>query len=89
MPPGVLHWVLGTSNAVCVGRHFYPASTIRWSVIAIVHTFLLSGSLTNEDHLETRTLLYQMMVFWALRRDKADVDGGFQQWTKQSTTNAA
>jgi hypothetical protein len=78
MPPGVLHWVLGTSNAVCVGRHFYSMSTIRWSVIAIVHTFLLSGRLTNIDHLETRTLLYQMMVFWALRVDKNDVDGAFE-----------
>jgi hypothetical protein len=75
MPPGILHLVLGTSNAICVGRHFYAKSTIRWSVISIVHTFLLSARLTNEDHLETRTLLYQLMVFWALRLDKADVDG--------------
>ena len=79
MPGGVPHWVLGTSNAICVGRHFYGASTIRFSVISIVHTFLLRGALTNEDHLETRTFLYQLMVFWATRLDKADVDGAFEQ----------
>jgi hypothetical protein len=79
MPGGVPHWVLGTSNAICSGRHFYGASTIRNSVVAIVHSFLLSGALTNADHLETRTLLYQMMVFWSMRLDKRDVDGRFEQ----------
>ena len=79
MPGGVPHWVLGTSNAICVGRHFYSTSTIRWSVITIVHTFLLAGTLTDEDHQETRTLLYQLMVFWSLRLDKTDVDGGFER----------
>lgn len=77
MPPGVLHWVLGTSNAICVGRHFYSSSTIRSSVITIVHTFLLSGSVTNEECLDSRSLLYQLLVFWSMRIDKTDVDGGF------------
>jgi hypothetical protein len=77
MPGGVPHWVLGTSNAICIGRHFYGASTIRASVIAIVHTFLLGGAVTNEDYQETRTLLYQLLVFWSMRLDKSDVDGGF------------
>jgi hypothetical protein len=75
MPGGVPHWVLGTSNSICVGRHFYAASTICSSVIAIVHTFLLGGAVTNEDLLTTRTLLYQLMVFWSMRVDKRDVDG--------------
>ena len=77
MPPGVPHWVLSTSNAMCVGRHFYAASTIHLSVLGIVHTFLLSGSITNEDHLPTRTLLYQLLVFWEMRFDQTDVDGEF------------
>jgi hypothetical protein len=77
MPGGVPHWVLGTSNAICVGRHFYSASTIRNSVVAIVHTFLLGFSATNEGHQATRTLLYQLLVFWSMRMDKTDVDGGF------------
>lgn len=77
MPPGVPHWVLGTSNAVCVGRHFYSTSTIRYSVIAIVHTFLLRYSLTNAEHGESRTLLYQLLVFWSMRIKKTDIDGGF------------
>ena len=77
MPGGVLHWVLGTSNAICVGRHFYNTSRIRLSVIAIVHAFLLNGAVTNEDHVETRTLLYQLIVFWSMRLDKTDVDGKF------------
>lgn len=75
MPPGVPHWVLGTSNSVCIGRHFYSASTIRSSVITLVHTFLLGGAVTNEHYPETRTLLYQMLVFWSMRIDKTDVDG--------------
>jgi hypothetical protein len=77
MPGGVPHWVLTTSNAICVGRHFYGKSTIRSSVIANVHTFFFQGSLTNQDLAETRTLYYQLMVFWSLRLDKTDVDGGF------------
>lgn len=75
MPPGIPHWVLGTSNAMCVGRHFYNKSSIQSSVTTIVHTFLLGGAVTNEDHLETRSLLYQLMVFWEMRLDKTDVDG--------------
>jgi hypothetical protein len=77
MPPGVPHWVLSSSNAICIGRHFYASSTIRLSILGIVHGFLLSGSLTNEDHLPTRTLLYQLLVFWCLRIDQTDVDGQF------------
>lgn len=76
MPGGVPHWVLGTSNSICVGRHFYAKSTIRSSVISNVHSFLLGGSLTNQDLPETRTLLYQLMVFWSMRIDKNNVDGG-------------
>lgn len=77
MPGGVPHWVLGTANAMCVGRHFYAASAIRSTVIAIVHTFLLATSVTNGDYNGTRTLLYQLLVFWSLRLDKTDVDGWF------------
>lgn len=77
MPGGVPHWVLGTSNALCVGRHFYSASTIRSSIVTIAHTFLLRGAVTNADHEETRTLLYQLLVFWSMRIDKTDIDGIF------------
>jgi hypothetical protein len=77
MPPGVPHWVLSTSNAICVGRHFYATSTIRLSILGVAHAFLLSGALTNEDHLETRSLLYQLLVFWSMRIDQGDVDGKF------------
>jgi hypothetical protein len=76
MPPGVPHWVLGTSNAICVGRHFYSKSNIRSSVITNVHTFIMGGSLTNQEYAETRTLFYQLMVFWSMRQDQTDVDGG-------------
>jgi hypothetical protein len=77
MPAGVPHWVLGTSNSICAGRHFYSASTIRLSVVTIVHTFLLNGAVTNEDYNETRSLLYQLIAFWSMRIDKTDVDGLF------------
>ena len=77
MPGGVPHWVLGTSNSICAGRHFYSKSNIRSSVIANVHTFIMGGSLTNQEYNETRTLFYQLMVFWSMRLDQTDVDGGF------------
>jgi hypothetical protein len=77
MPPGVPHWVLGTSNAVCVGRFFYSTSTIRSSIISLVHTSLLGTVVTNDFHVETRTLLYQLIIFWSIRKDVADVDSGF------------
>lgn len=77
MPGGVPHWVLGTSNAICVGRHFYAKSTIRTSVVANVHTFVFRGTVTNQELAETRTLLYQLMVFWSTRVDITDVDGVF------------
>ena len=77
MPGGVPHWVLGTSNAICVGRHFYAKSTIRSSVVANVHTFVFRGTVTNQELAETRTLLYQLLVFWSMRLDITDVDGAF------------
>jgi hypothetical protein len=77
MPGGSPHWVLSTSNAICVGRHFYAKSFIRSSVVANVHSFLMGASLTNQDLPETRTLLYQLLVFWSIRFDKTDVDGRF------------
>lgn len=75
MRPGTLHWVMGTANAICTGRHFYASSTIKHSVIALVHTSLLAGALTNESKLNTQTLLYQMMQLWSMRVNKRDVDG--------------
>ncbi len=91
MPGGVPHWVLGTSNSICVGRHYYAKSTIRSSVVANVHSFLLGGSLTNQELPETRTFLYQLMVFWSMRivDGKTDVDGGSEVETVYSISNFA
>ena len=89
VPGGVPRWVLGTSNSICFGRHFYSTSTIRSSVIAIVHAFFLRRALTNEELIETRTLLYQLMVFWSMRLDKRDVDGGFNYLALWSNFDAA
>ena len=75
MRPGTLHWVLGTANAICTGRHFYASSTIMPSIISLLHTSLLAGALTNESKPELCTLFYQMMHFWSMRVDKRDVDG--------------
>ena len=75
MRPGTLHWVLSISNTICVGQYFYASSTIMHSIIALVHTSLLGGAITNEKHLETKTLLYQMMHLWCMRVNKRDVDG--------------
>jgi hypothetical protein len=89
MPGDIPHWVLGTLNAICVSRHFYSASTIRSTVISIIHTFLLGGAVTNEDRLQTRTLLYQMLVFWSMQMDKTDVDGGIKVQLPQFISNLA
>ena len=74
MWPGTLHWVLGTANTICAGQHFYTSSTIRHSVILLVHTSLLAGALTNNNKSEAQTLLYQMMHFWSMCINKRDVD---------------
>jgi len=76
MPGGVPHWVLGTSNSLCVGRHFYAESTIRSSVISIAQTFILGTALTNDENIEARSFLFQLLVFWSSRLDKNDVNGG-------------
>lgn len=75
MPAGVPHWVLGTANSLCVGRHFYAKSFIRASVIAIAQAFLLGSALTNDSNIEARGLLFQLLVFWSMRQDKTDVIG--------------
>lgn len=67
--------MLGTSNAICAGRHFYASSTMMLSIISLIHTTLLDGALSNESKPETHTLLYQMMHFWAMRINQRDVDG--------------
>lgn len=67
MRPGTLHAALGTDNAICVGRHYYATATIQLSVISIIHSVLLEGSVTNEDHWATRSLLFQLMYMWADR----------------------
>ena len=74
MQPGTLHWVLGTANTICAGQHFYASSTIRHSVISLIHTLLLASALTNESKSETQTLLYQMMHFWSMHINKRDVN---------------
>jgi hypothetical protein len=77
MPGGVPHFVVGTSNCLCIGRHFYAESTIRSSVIAIAQTFVFGGVLTNDSNFETRTFLYQMLVFWSSCLNQTDIDGKF------------
>jgi hypothetical protein len=77
MPAGTPHCVLGTSDAICMGRFFYTSLGIRSSVLAMVHTFLFGYTVTNDHHHETRTLLYQLMAFWSMRMDRSDVDGVF------------
>ena len=76
MPGGVPNWVLSTLNVICTGRHFYSKSGIQSTVIADAQIFLLGTQLTNRDLPETRTLLYQLLVFWSLQIDKTDIDGG-------------
>ena len=75
MPPGVPHWVLRDLQLHLRWQAFYASSTIRSLVISIIHAFLMGVSVTNEFLIQTRTLLYQLMVFWSLRLDKTDVDG--------------
>ena len=45
--------------------------------------------MTNEDLLETRTLLYQLIVFWSMRLNETYVDGESIIGALQSSTNLA
>ena len=76
MPAGIPHWVLGTSNTLCAGWHFYAKSIIQSSVITIAQTFFLGTALTNDENIEAHTLLFQLLVFWSSRIDKNDINGG-------------
>jgi putative flippase GtrA len=64
MRPNTPHYVLGVENCITHGSHFYSASTIADTCCAIVHTFILNATLTNQAHDETRALLRRMMAMW-------------------------
>ena len=74
MMPGTCHYVITLQHAITWGHHFIAAATISWTVIGIVHTFILDLGLTNALHNNTRTLIWQIMIMWidALDSDESN-----------------
>lgn len=64
MRPCTPHYVLTTDHSITMGRHFYAASTITRSCLGMVHCFVMSTSITNTVHDNTRALLHRLMSMW-------------------------
>jgi hypothetical protein len=69
MRPNTPHYVLTIKNSITIGRHMYPSSTIRHSIMGIVHTFILNYSVTNTIHHDLNTVLRRMAARWTLHYD--------------------
>lgn len=64
MRPNTPHYVLGIEDTIIHGRHFYSSSTISDTCFAIVHTFVMNHSLTNQSHDHTRTYIRRLLTMW-------------------------
>src|SRR5262245_36360460 len=63
MQPCTPHAVITTDSAICIGGHFYAASTLRLSCYGIFQSFNASSVVTNTEHVQTsRYLLQRIMV---------------------------
>jgi hypothetical protein len=64
MRPCTPHYVLGVEHSIVNGRHLYATSTIRDTCYGIIHTFVMSHTITNAEHNVTRTLLRRLLTMW-------------------------
>jgi hypothetical protein len=64
MRPCTPHYVLGVEHSIVNGRHLYATSTIRDTCYGIIHTFVMSHSITNAEHNVTRTFLRRLLTVW-------------------------
>jgi hypothetical protein len=65
MRPNTVHFVLTVEDSIVYGRHFYSKAAMQATVFGIVHTFVMSYTLTNALHDELDTMLRRMMVMWS------------------------
>lgn len=64
MRPGVVHSVTTIKDCVAYGGHFYSASTIRFSIYSIFHTFIGSRTITNGAVENEQQNLLSILLFW-------------------------
>lgn len=65
MRPNTVHFVITVEDCIVYGRHFYSSASMQASIFGIVHTFVMSYTLTNTLHEELDTMLRRMMVMWS------------------------
>jgi hypothetical protein len=64
MMPCTLHYVVTVDHSITRGAHFYAASTITQSCMAITHILMCNALITNIDHPKARSLLRRLLVMW-------------------------
>ncbi|KDR68473.1 hypothetical protein GALMADRAFT_44036, partial [Galerina marginata CBS 339.88] len=64
MMPYTAHLVYTASHTICSGGHLFPTSTMRYTMLGLMHTFILSNFISNTNHVPTRVLLCRMAVFY-------------------------
>jgi hypothetical protein len=62
--PNTLHYVVTLDDSIVYGNHFLATSSIADTCLGIIHTFIMSYSITNAQHDNTRSILRRMMGMW-------------------------
>jgi hypothetical protein len=65
MKPNTLHYVLTVEDSIAYGRHFYPSASMQAAAFGVVHTFVLSYTVTNTEHKGLDTMFRRMMAMWS------------------------
>jgi hypothetical protein len=78
MRPNTIHAVYTPEHSVCRGGHFYARSTMKDTVVSLVHTFICDLFITNVDQCGSRFFLIEMINFYhsALVKGNLRADGG-------------
>lgn len=64
MRPNTLHATYTIQDSLCRGGHFYATSTIRDTLVGLVHTFVCDKYITNASHPPSRFILAEMINFF-------------------------
>ena len=64
MRPGTVHSVTTMQDSIAVGGHFFAATTIKYSLYSIFHTFVGSHSITNVPTDDEQQLLLRIVLLW-------------------------
>lgn len=65
MRPNLPHCVVTPIPSICLGGHYYLASTLMDSIIGMYHHFVGSDVLTNTDHgIASHALLVRMLAYY-------------------------